>query len=232
VKIVALWLAALTIAISCSVNHRSGEFTCTTSRDCADGRVCTDGLCVLVNPPLDGGDGDGGLPGGACPANCTSCDSGTHTCRIDCVNNDVCRRPITCAQGWNCMINCLDDDSCRAGIDCRQAASCNVACLGDTTCRNATCGDGNCTFTCNGTGSCSGIACGTGACSVMCNGTDSCHDANGGAGLGVNCANACACDVECSFDSTCAPVVCRPTCDDLIDGCTSQGASCNVCDRP
>lgn len=225
-KTVALWLAVVTFAVvSCSVNHRSGEFTCRTTADCANDRVCADGLCVLVSPPLDGG-----LPNGTCPDNCSACDANTHTCIVDCINNnDVCKRPIVCAPGWNCMINCDDDASCRAGIDCRQAASCNVACFGDTTCRNATCGDGECTFACNGTGSCSGIACGTGACTVLCNGTDSCHDANGGTGLGVNCASSCACDVECGFDSTCAPVTCPPGCDGLDNGCTKDRASCNAC---
>jgi hypothetical protein len=225
VKLVALALALA--AVGCSVNHRSGEFTCQTTADCASDRTCTDGLCVLIDPPTDGG-----LPGGACPANCTSCDASTHTCTIECVNNDVCKQTIVCAQGWNCAIDCTDAGSCRAGIDCRDAASCNVNCDGDTSCRNATCGGGNCTFTCNGTGSCSGIACGTGACNVACNGNNSCHDANGGGGLGVNCSNACACDVTCGFNATCAPVVCPAGCDDIIDGCTSQRATCNTCPAP
>lgn len=224
-KIVALWLATVALAVSCSVSHRSGEFACRTTADCASDRVCTDGLCVLTGPTDDGGLGNGG-----CPANCTSCDLVTHTCTIECINNNsVCRQPIVCAPGWNCRINCDDDTSCRAGIDCRDAASCNVSCSGDTSCRNATCGAGDCTFTCNGAGSCSGIACGTGACNVACNGTNSCHDANGGNGLGVNCSQSCACDVECSLDSTCAPLACPATCNGLIDGCTSAPTGCNVC---
>lgn len=227
-KIVALWLAAVTVAVvtfgSCSVNHRSGEFACRTDLDCASDRFCANNLCVLNNP-VDAG----GIDNGGCPANCTSCDGPTHTCVIECLNNDVCRRPIVCAPGWNCAIHCDDDSSCRAGIDCRDAASCDVMCNGDMSCRNATCGDGTCTFACNGMDSCTGIACGTGACKVDCNGTDSCEANNGGAGFGVNCSNACACDVTCGFDSACAPVVCPAGCDDIIDGCTSTRTACNTC---
>lgn len=224
-KLVAL---VLTLALAaCSINHRSGEFTCQTTADCASGRECSDGLCVIANqpPPIDAGS----LPGGTCPANCTSCDANTHTCTIECVNNNpVCKQPIVCAQGWNCTIDCTDTASCRAGINCKDAASCNVNCDGDTSCRNATCGDGNCTFACNGLSSCSSIACGTGACKIACNGDNSCHDANAG-GLGINCSNSCACDVTCGINSTCAPVVCPPGCDGVIDGCTTQNTKQNTC---
>jgi hypothetical protein len=235
VKIVALWLAAVTLAVvtagSCSVNHRSGDFACTRTSECADGRVCSDGLCVLTNPPPPDAGGDGGIPGGACPATCSSCDGASRTCNIDCLlDSDVCARPITCPQGWNCMINCAADNSCRAGIDCRQAASCQVNCFADGSCRNATCGAGDCSFECDGTDSCSGIACGTGASQVACNGENSCHDNNGGAGLGVDCSNACSCNVQCNLDSACLPVTCPAGCDgNTGEGCTARRPGCNTC---
>ncbi|HET9622716.1 MAG TPA: hypothetical protein VFP84_15190 [Kofleriaceae bacterium] len=234
-KIVALWLATVALAVvtagSCSVSHRSGDFACERTSQCAEGRVCSDGLCVLVNPPPPDAGGDG-PPGDGCPATCSSCDGVTHTCNIDCLpGNDVCTRPITCPQGWNCTISCIDSNACRSGIDCRLAASCQLNCFADDSCRNVTCGAGDCSFECAGTDSCSGISCGTGACNVMCDAAGSCHD-NAGVGIGVDCADSCSCNVQCTvgLGAACTGLTCPAGCiANMNDGCTARRAGCNTC---
>ena len=32
---------------ACSIQHRSDEYACTKQADCNNGRICTDGLCVV-----------------------------------------------------------------------------------------------------------------------------------------------------------------------------------------
>lgn len=205
-KLAVLWLvAAVTAALvigSCSIHHRSSDFACDTSADCAFGRICSDGVCVSTLP-IDAGPRDAGS---LCPAQCTTCDVGQRACLIDCAagNTGVCNNRVTCPEGWNCKIVCNDASTCRNGVDCSDAASCDIACIGTESCRN--------------------IDCGTGTCNVDCIGTDSCQQ--------IDCENSCACDVTCSDASRCQAVTCKDLrCFDVFgDGCTSKDdRSCDTC---
>jgi len=229
-KLALAWLSTLAIAASCSVTHRSGEYTCDTTTDCTGGRVCSDGYCVVVGGGIDapGPGKDGGPlpdapkpdapPPPQCPDECTSCNLPAKECRIQCGANSTqaCNgmTPVVCPAGWNCDIECNRTNDCRFGVDCTDAASCTIECRGGGACRGVNCGDGKCDVQCTGFNSCSSM---------------------------VNCNNSCECDVACtgSGTQTCGgdqgqAVSCGSiACDDPSDGgCTSQpdgicSATCN-----
>jgi hypothetical protein len=205
--LVLRWLAVLGVAVilggSCSINHRSGDFTCETQADCISGRVCSDGLCVATK--LDSGVKTD-APSAGCPAQCTSCNTTTKSCTIDCaLNNGACNQAITCPTGWDCNIACSTGSSCRNGINCLTSKSCTIACSGALSCK--------------------AISCGTGRCNVDCTGNSSCRD--------VSCGLSCACDVTCHANSLCTNLTCRvsPDCISTMQfgGCTSLTPGCNTC---
>ena len=216
-KLIVAWLAAFTLAAvtsaSCSVPHKSTAYECATQADCADlpGRVCNGGYCVvtgttgdaaLPDAPKPPGDGAPDAPPNACPAQCTSCDLGQKTCKIDCAVTSCTTAEIVCPTGWNCSIGCSTPNSCRNGIDCTSAASCAIACTGSGSCRD--------------------LACGTGKCTVSCTGQNACRQ--------VSCGDACACDVTCSNGASCEQVMCTSFgCGTLGGGCTSLRPGCNTC---
>ena len=126
-------LLVLSAATSCSINHRSDQFACTKNSDCDSGRTCSDGFCVTGGTIVDAGKvdapktPDGG--GNSCPAQCTSCNTTTKSCIIDCaMANGACNQQITCPAGFKCDIRCNNDNACRQGINCLQGASCTNAC--------------------------------------------------------------------------------------------------------
>jgi len=207
-KLVALAILTISAAASlglgaCSINHRSGDFACTAQADCATGKVCSDGFCVAVD--------SGGVPdarvsdGGQCPAQCTSCDTGSKTCVVDCaVNPATCNQQINCPAGWSCKVACSTASSCRSGVSCAAGKACDVTCSGSQSCRNVTCGTGACTVDCSGPGSCRNVSCGL----------------------------ACACDVTCAPGSTCQGLACKSLqCTVQLQPfeCTSKTAGCNSC---
>ncbi len=213
-KLAALWIALSAIfvvtfgASSCSINHRSGDYTCSKQQDCSAGRICTDGFCVLQTqldsgvkmdapkPPPDASDG--------CPSVCTSCDTNAKTCVVDCaVNPSICNGPVVCPTGYACDVRCTTSNACRNGVNCLSSTSCTVTCSGSESCRN--------------------IACGTGKCSVDCSGTGSCR--------GVGCAQSCACDVTCHINASCTSLTCPSGCfgGTQFGGCTSLAPGCNTC---
>jgi hypothetical protein len=212
VKLVALWLSVLIVAAitagSCSISHRSGDYSCQSSADCSDGRICSDGLCILTSAIDAGGKGDGGQvvgDAGVCPSPCTSCDPGGKGCKIDCSLNGGCNFPVVCPTGWTCEVDCTTNGSCRSGITCSDKA-CKVECSGVNTCRNVTCG--------------------TGPCNLDCAGRDSCNT--------VHCATSCACDVTCGADTACDDLNCTQLqCETFTgpadDGCSSMNPGCNTC---
>lgn len=207
----------LGLVAACSINHRSGEFTCDTQSDCASDRVCQQGFCVVTgnNPGDDGGIDPpvDGPPGFRCPAQCTSCMEATRTCRVDCglaVGAAVCNQAIACPEGFNCVILCTRNSTngnqqCQQKIDCTAGASCDVTCSGTNTCKSVVCGEGPCEVTCSGQGSCGQ----------------------------VDCDDSCACDVECEFGSSCQNVSCPGNvgqCNRFGQfGCDSNRAGCNTC---
>jgi len=204
VKPAILFLAAALVT-ACSVDHRSGDFTCTRQADCTGNRVCMDGFCIDPTAPDAASTGADAPPGhpdaaGQCPAECTSCAPDQMICTIDCSTN-ACNSGVVCPAGWNCDIKCGRDNSCRAGIDCQDAASCTVSCGGQDSCRN--------------------IQCGFGACDVSCTGQGSCR--------GVDCHASCACDVGCIGQGSCGDAVQCPLGCDTGLGCSSQPFTCNVC---
>ncbi len=196
-------------ASSCSINHRSGDYTCTKQQDCAAGRTCQDGFCVLTMQ-LDSGVGKIDAPkqpppdaGDSCPSQCTSCDTVAKTCVVDCaVNPNTCNGPVVCPTGYACDIRCTTTSSCRSGVNCLNATSCKLDCSGSESCRN--------------------VACGTGKCNVDCAGTGSCR--------GIGCAQSCACDVTCHAGALCTSITCPSGCFNTgLPGCTSQAPMCNTC---
>ena len=217
-KLALLWFAALTFAIigSCSVNHRSGDYACAKQSDCASPRVCEQGFCTVPpGVPIDGPPStvDGHLNQDAsthpdassniCPSICTSCDLGSHKCKIECnLNPSSCNGTVTCPDGFDCNIDCNTPNACRNGVDCTNAAACAITCVG--------------------TGSCRGLQCGDGPCSVFCTGSSSCR--------GIACNGSCACDVECGSISLCQDISCPGlACDTVTGGCNLTGPGCNTC---
>ena len=206
-----LGLAALVITAvvsSCSINHKSNQFACSSTSDCEAGRVCTDGLCIVGTdidaPPIDAPRQDAPIDSMVCPSQCTRCMPG-NVCVIDCAAagaNCNALMPVVCPTGFNCDIRCSTDNSCRSGVNCTNAASCNIQCTGFRSCRGVACGPGECTLNCAGNNSCETVDCGT----------------------------SCACDVKCGSiaGGSCQNVQCtRPECD------TGRGCSATtfpVCD--
>jgi hypothetical protein len=235
VKLVALWVAVVLIAVaaagSCSINHRSADFACENTNDCASGRICSDGFCVSTRPIDAGVDAridasiDAAPPidaSEACPEQCTSCDIDARSCRVDCgVDAELCNRPINCPAGWSCDIECSRRGSCGT-INCTDSTACTISCDAGQTCTDVTCGDASCEIDCLGADSCFDVDCGTGKCDVRCAGLASCDL--------VDCGRACACDVTCGLSANCFGVTC-PTddCTDPFGDCSSLGQGCNIC---
>ena len=211
-------LLLLAFVAACSINHRSGEFTCETQSDCQSDRVCQQGFCVTGGTPGDGGiDPDGPLPPDGppdfvCPAQCTSCVEGTKTCRVDCgapAGAAICNQGIKCPEGFNCIILCSRNStnqspSCQQKIDCSVGASCDIRCTGTNTCKAITCGEGPCNVDCVAQGSCQQ----------------------------VDCSDSCRCDVECSFTASCVQTTCPGDdfqCTDFQEGCDPERQGCDTC---
>ena len=214
-KIVVFWLCALGLAFatasSCSIDHKSGDFECTTQADCTGGRQCMDGYCVVPGGVIDAPKtGDGPRPDAPrpdapmsmCPAQCSSCDENTKECVIDCAVTNCVNTTIVCPTGWNCDIECSTPNSCRNGVNCSNAKSCDISCTGQGSCRQ--------------------LVSGIGPMKVKCEAQGSCR--------GVNCDASCACDVTCSDPAECSFLTCStPSCGVLGGGCTSQRQGCETC---
>ncbi len=210
-KAVLVVASAIALAVACSVSHKSQEYSCTSTADCAShqGTVCDNGLCVVPGtidaPGMKGDAPRGDAPGSnGCPQGCTSCNTAQKTCTIDCSQTGMvnCNNSVTCPAGYHCDIQCKLDNQCRNGVSCIGGASCTVECSGTGTCRN--------------------VECGAGPCDVTCSGSNSCR--------GVNCNNSCACDVLCTGNSSCGSAI---TCTSLQCvqglGCSSVLAGCHSC---
>lgn len=192
----------IAIVTGCSINHRSGDYTCTKPSDCATGRTCsTDGFCIVIGSIDAPGHVDAPkVDGAACPAGCTSCNVTQKTCTIDC-GITSCSSSVTCPAGYHCDIQCKTDNACRNGVNCLAAASCSVECTGNSSCRNVQCGPGPCDVGCSGPSSCSS--------EILCN-------------------NSCQCDVTCTGTGSCAtPPVCTSLQCRSGTGCTSVPALCH-----
>lgn len=197
---------AVSATTSCTINHRSDQYACTKNSDCDPGRTCSDGFCIsggniIADAPK--GDAPKSPDGGnACPSQCTSCNSATKSCVIDCsMANGACNEEITCPAGFKCDIRCNSEGACRKGINCLQAASCQIACASRQSCED--------------------VVCGPGACSLTCNGVNSCRD--------VSCGNSCACDVTCTGSQSCLGVQCSSLACRSGLGCSSASSFCHSC---
>ncbi len=204
-KLVLAWITVLAVtaisAGSCSINHQSDAFECTKQADCSGfpGRTCTGGYCVLPGGVIDAPKGnDGSMVDGAsdasnaCPAQCTSCEMASHTCKIDCALTS-CNGAVVCPVGWNCDVACTTANSCRTGVTCADNHSCKITCSGSSSCRN--------------------LQCGTGKCDVSCTGSQACRD--------VACGQSCGCDVTCGPQAFCDNVTCTSFQCDTGAGCSS-----------
>jgi len=82
--VIATWCALAVAAgiASCSISHKSDALACTKQSDCASGRQCINGYCVVTGetdaPP---GDGAIHIDADLCPEQCTSCDVGSASTR-------------------------------------------------------------------------------------------------------------------------------------------------------
>jgi hypothetical protein len=195
---VALSLLVAAIAASCSINHRSSEFTeCMRQADCSNGQSCIEGICQNPNNNNDAGtDADVRPDALVCPSQCTSCRVDRLECRVDCsVSPATCNIKITCPEGWNCTVLCSGQNSCRSGIDCTAGKSCNIECSGTQSCRD--------------------IECGAGPCTTACTGSQSCRN--------VDCNDSCKCDVTCANAASCEGLTCsEPFCSVGGRGCSSS----------
>lgn len=195
---IALVLAiAAAIDTGCSVAHRSDNFACESQADCSNGRMCSDGLCIVGF----GNNGPNDAPNADCPAQCTSCDRAEQSCVVDCDSApELCQRAITCPAGWSCDIRCTGNDSCSA-VDCNAAAACEITCDGNDSCSQIACGTARCDITCNGLDSCAAIDCTNAcACMVRCEDDESCA--------------ALSCPATCGSQAGCTSR--RPGCDTCL----------------
>jgi hypothetical protein len=212
------WLVGFALVIAsiagCSVNHRSGDFACEKQADCSTGRTCIDGYCVALQadasvpidssvktdaaPPIDANNG--------CPQPCTSCNSDSKTCNIDCMSNGgACNGPLRCPEGWNCNVLCSLAGSCSNGLVCPPGQFCKVTCSGRQSCNQFTCNTGRCDIECLGANSCTSLSCGA----------------------------ACACDINCVNTTSCgSKIACKSDLCTDGRGCTSTSipaTTCNMC---
>jgi hypothetical protein len=185
----ALWLATAIALAGCSVSHRSGDFACDKQSDCAAGRSCIEGFCVL---PADSGVPDTPHSDAAvCPSVCTSCNLDQRSCTIDCALNGGCKQQVNCPLGFSCDVQCSRDSACSNGVSCAGSTSCKVTCSGTQSCRNVSCGLGACAISCTGSASCDGLTCGSScACDVTCNGIALCRN--------LSCKPGCAVGGRCT----------------------------------
>ena len=196
------------LACACSINHRSGDFSCTKTSDCSTGRTCDNGFCIVPGS-IDAPQNDatkGGGDGNNCPPGCTSCNVATKQCTIDCsLPGSNCGSQITCPANYKCDVQCKGDNACRSGVNCAFATLCTVECIGTSSCRN--------------------VMCGAGRCDIMCEGSGSCQS-------NISCGNSCGCDITCTGPNSCQNL---PSCTSaaciLLNprGCTSQPANCHSC---
>jgi len=203
-------LAIAALVAGCSVSHRSGDYACTSTAECATGRSCIDGFCVLNgsidapgNPHRDAPKVQPDAPE-QCPTGCTSCNVAAKTCTIDCsaASSNGCASQVTCPTGYNCTILCNVANACKSGVDCTLSSQCAI--------------------TCSGQGSCRTVECGIGPCDVMCSGGNSCR--------GVACNSSCACDVTCTGNLACSEgIQCTSSACISGLGCTSVPAFCHSC---
>ncbi len=155
-------------------------------------------------PKNDGAVTDSAIDGNpnVCPAQCSSCDIPSHTCKIDCAVTS-CNGAVVCPPGWNCDVACSTTGSCRNGVTCTGTGSCKIACSGANSCRDLQCGSGKCDITCTGSTSCRNVA----------------------------CSPSCGCDVKCSPGvAACEGVSCTAIQCDTGLGCSSTNVqSCDTC---
>ncbi len=131
--VLAIVLGSSVVA-ACLVDRPSTSFQCQTQADCGDGRVCTDGYCVVSS----------------CPDDCTSCDEGAKTCQVNCTSADDCAGTIDCPSGWTCTISCIGGGACN-DIRCGGGSRCDITCTGDNACDDITCDNAcACDLTCVG----------------------------------------------------------------------------------
>lgn len=202
-----VFAVGIAAVLSCSINHRSDQYSCAVNGDCENGRVCENGFCVVPGATLDAPRNDAPGPpidaAASCPGQCTSCNMQQKTCTIDCKLTN-CSGKVTCPPGYNCTILCNVENACRSGVSCEQSTACAVECTGRQSCED--------------------VVCGPGPCAVECSGVQSCRN--------VSCANSCACDVTCTGGQSCSEGIrctsfaCR---NNTGRGCTSVPAFCHSC---
>ncbi len=164
---------------------------------------CADGVCQLD-----------------CAKGCT-CPPG-YTCKVECKGGS-CQKSIDCSKAKACVISC-DQNACNLPIDCG-GASCTIGCFKSSCNGPILCGTGGCKVTCSDKSCQNLIRCEKGPCDILCS-DFSCYG-------NMECAQACACSLSCSYTSCIKiKIKCPPGCNYLwSDGCTdsTKKPGCNKC---
>ena len=196
------WIVLGALLVSCTVNRKSEQFSCTDSQSCNGNRSCVNGFCVDNDDTIDA------LPSG--------CNSTTKMCDFTCTTFTPCTG--MCPAGFSCSYDCLMDGGCPDDINCTEATSCTISCQAGH-CQDIHCGSANCDITCASIGGgCGDITCGSGSCKVQCSGNNACGN--------VTCNQSCECDVTGCDTSTCGNL----NCPSRGGHCTTDGTSGMPCD--
>jgi hypothetical protein len=162
VKLAVVVVALL--ASACLVDRKSDKLSCSTTSECAPGRICNAGYCVTGSLPADG-KGDAAA---VCPSVCDSCDA-----QGWCLVGNPGPTTFKCPPGAKCRLSCTSPAGC-GQIDCTLAKQCDITCSTTAACGAITCGTGACKTACTVSGACSQIDCASScACDVSCSGNAS-----------------------------------------------------------
>ena len=193
-----LRLLCLVVLAGCLPSNTSGDFECSNSDQCKDGRQCDRGYCVYLAvdaAPL-------------CPDGCDTCNVATKACTIVCNTAGDCNR-ATCPDGYDCLIQCTGNNACD-NVDCSDAASCEVLCSGTGPCESVECGTGACDINCSGPSSCAQVECASSCqCDVACSPNAACN---------TTCPDAPVAPNKCTEDGT-ATTPCDSSFDPACDAC-------------
>ena len=184
--LLGLTLAGVWIASACLVDRKSDLLACTVQTDCASGRVCESGFCVVDE--------------NACPSECKSCDMSVtpHICVLD-GNNGA---SFTCPKNVHCDITCASADACN-NITCATGSSCTIVCSAGSACNDITCSGKSCNVMCTVANACDNVTCGggdNGSCAIACTADGACNS--------VHCPSACSCAVTCGTATACGGISC------------------------
>uniref|UniRef100_A0A6C0CIJ1 Uncharacterized protein n=1 Tax=viral metagenome TaxID=1070528 RepID=A0A6C0CIJ1_9ZZZZ len=228
IAIIVVIIIVIIVIILVVRSRSSSTTTCTTSADCATGKVCSSGTCVT---------------GTACTtnANCGTgqiCNTTSGICVAGCVDNAGCGTGKVCSSG-QCVNGCTSNANCASGQICT-AGQCvtSTACTTNSQCPSGKVCDtvGGICVACNTNAECSGatpacvnktcLACAVNAdcpaANPICTSSNTCIECNGNADCsgntiysnqGLNICNnnlcvGCQTNGDCTSPATCVSSFC------------------------